>query len=78
MKPEEKETENTTKIEQLKNIFSLLEKHEVEFQNFDKDPLKPFHEDEEEYRFRVLQEDGEYAEMDIEKTFDYQRRLYGI
>ncbi len=74
----EKETEAELRQEQLKNIFKLLEENDEAFVKSQSGPMLPVYEDEEEYRFRVLEEDGSYSQMSLDNVFKTQIKLYGL
>jgi len=74
----DKEKEAELKQEQLKNIFRLLEENDESFVKSQSGPMAPIYEDEEQYRFRVLEEDGSYSQMSLDNVFKNQIRLYGL
>ena len=56
----------------------MLEENDISFTTTNEVEKNFALEDEEEYRFRVLDEDGEYQEMPLDKVFKNQMRLYGL
>ena len=67
--------------EQLAKIFALLEANDDSFvksESIGGSGMRPLSEDEQEFRFRVLEEDGTYGEMSLDNVFKTQVKLYGL
>lgn len=75
---EEKETEVECRTNQLDTIFKMLEENDTSFTSSNETEKAFALEDEMEYRFRVLDADGEYQQMPLDKVFKDQMRLYGL
>ena len=60
-------------------MYKLLEEQEkAKCHNKEETEQLAIDEFEEEFRFRKLEEDGTYSEMDLELVFKNQMKLYGF
>lgn len=77
---DEKELEAKTRMEQLDRMLKLLEENDEAFTKIPDGPKVSCRdsEDEEEYRFRVLEDDGSYSTMPVQTSFQNQMKLYGL
>jgi hypothetical protein len=80
METDEKELEAKTRMQQLDRMLKLLEENEEAFTKIPDGPTISCREDsdEEEYRFRVLEDDGSYSTMPVQDSFRHQLKLYGL
>ena len=59
-------------------MYKLLEEQEKAKCHKEETEQPAIDEFEEEFRFRKLEEDGTYSEMDLEHVFKNQMKLYGF